>query len=425
MFPPTGTYTSTPTPTPVTPPPPTATFPVITPMTAIPLKGIQLSGKVYYYSNAFYDDSNESFNLGDYHFDKPIEIRMTKDYFLPKLYHGAWSADNQYLARPADLQPIIKSIYNHQDLGICIIDANGDLYKCIRIYNVVRPTTLSLTSGDHIQIQTITWSPNNKYLLVTIQGEYESDYVKFSPCVIEISTSSVDCRWMSIFSINDYDAYKAVAGAYAISWSPKEENKLAIPLKRNWWPVSVGIENGDSFDGHRWDDISTDDLKQGLYLVDTAPLLQGLTYHPPAADPILTLLWESPPSTTMDPEQLPLWTSDGKQIAFVYLYPWFNVERKNSRHLANANYAVGIIGENGQDFQKLFDSTSMYLSGVLPLGSSLPAIQIHRWLYQDRFLIFTAQIYLGSEDKYKQSLFLYDTETKQFFQVTNWNKFGN
>jgi hypothetical protein len=79
-----------------------------------------------------------------------------------------------------------------------------------------------------------------------------------------------------------------------------------------------------------------------------------------------------------------------------------------------------MIGEDGQNFQKLFDSTSMYLSGVLPSDSSIPAIKIHRWLYQDRFILFTAHVYRSIEDKYKQSLFLYDTETKQFFQLTTW-----
>lgn len=126
----------------------------------------------------------------------------------------------------------------------------------------------------------------------------------------------------------------------------------------------------------------------------------------------------------MDPQQLPVWSSDGKQIAFAYVDPWFTVARSSTYTMPIANFVVGMIGEDGKNFQKLFDSRTVYLSGVLPSESSLPAIYIHRWVYQDRFLLFTARIYFSAEDKYEQSLFLYDTQTDQFFPLTNWNEFG-
>ena len=410
------TWTSTPTPTPATLPPPTATFPVITLMTSQPLDDIYLSGKVLTHYTVL--------DLSKYHFDTLFQIDPRKD-----LYEGAWSGDGDYLAIATYLRPLSQDV-RFTDLGVCILrkqDINENVWKnfqgkakCIRIYTSIK-NPRSITQGDYAEIENISWSPDNKYLLVTVKGLDTAQYIITSPCMIEIDTSSVDCRWAYLVDAK-FTAYKIVTGAHAISWSPKDENKLAIPLKTNWYPESEGAENG-----HAPSNISrfpwyapTDDLKQGLYLVDTDPLVPWITDPLTIAD-VITLLWESPPNTTIDPDQLPLWTSDGKQIAFVYMDPWFNVER-NPRYpnIPTANYSVGMIGEDGQNFQKLFDSTSMYLSGVLPSDSSIPAIKIHRWLYQDRFILFTAHVYRSIEDKYKQSLFLYDTETKQFFQLTTW-----
>jgi len=422
--------TFTPSPTPATPPPPTATFRVITPMTPAPLS-IQLSGKVYYYyhdiiyhynSKHFFDI--KSFNLSDYHFEKPFDIGEPSNYFLTTLYKGVWSTDNQHLAYSIFLEPI-RILGKRGDLSVCILSVNQDKSKCIRIYtNINNPQ--SVTHGDYAEIKNISWSPDNKYLLVTVKGFNTSEYIITSPCIVEVETSSVDCHWSNAFFYPGVDIAlgRILIGAHAISWSPKDENKLAIPLKTNWIPVSEGAKNGQApFDIAPWD-VSTHDLKQGLYLADITPSLVYAS-PPPAPEQILKLLWESPPNTTMDPDQLPLWTSDGKQIAFVYMDPWFNVER-NQRYPNNptANYVVGMIGEDGQNFQKLFDSTSMYLSGVLSSDSSIPAINIHRWLYQDRFILFTAQVYQSTEDKYKQSLFLYDTKTRQFFQLTTWTDIG-
>jgi len=401
-------FTFTPTLAPATPPPPTATFPVITSMTPQPLDDIYLSEKVLTYYTVL--------DLSKYHFDTLFQVDPRKH-----LYEGAWSGDGDYLAIETYLRPLSQDV-RFTDLGVCILgkqDINENVWrnfrekaKCIRLYTSIK-NPRSVTQGDYAEIENISWSSDNKYLLVTVKGFSTSEYIITSPCMIEIDTNSVDCRWAYLVDAK-FTAYKIVTGAHAISWSPKDENKLAIPLKTNWYPVSEGAENG-----HAPSNITrfpwyapTDDLKQGLYLVDTDPLT--------IAD-VITLLWESPPNTTIDPDQLPLWTSDGKQIAFVYLDPWFNVER-NLRYpnIPTANYAVGIIGEDGQNFQKLFDSTSMYLSGVLPSDAGIPAINIHRWLYQDRFILFTAQVYQSTEDKYKQSLFLYDTETTQFFQLTTW-----
>jgi hypothetical protein len=401
------THTPTPTTTPATPPLPTATFPIITPMTVAPLSGIHLSGKVYYLDF-------KSLDLGAYHFDKPFEIDNPPNYYYDPplmLYQGVWSTDNQYLAYSATLVPIRNSLPKYKDLSVCILNVNQDKSKCFRIYTSIF-NHLSVTQGSYAEIKNISWSPDNKYLLVTGKGLGIT-----SPCIVEVETGSVDCRWSNAFIYRGVDnaVVKIIIGAHAISWSPKDENKLAIPLKKNWYPVSEGAQDSQApFDITPWD-VPTDDLKQGLYLVD-------ITQNP-APDQMLQLLWETPFNTTMDSDQLPLWTSDGKQIAFVYLDPWFTVER-NPRYpnIPTANYAVGMIGEDGQNFQKLFDSTSMYLSGVLPSDSSIPAINIHRWLYKDRFILFTAQVYRSIEDKYKQSLFLYDTETKQFFQLTNWNE---
>jgi len=403
-----GTFT--PTPTPATPPPPTATFPVITPMTVMPLSDVHLSGKVYYLDFRYFD-------LDTYYFGKPFEIIKPPDYFYDpplNLYQGVWSNDNKYLAYPATLKPIRNSLPKYADIGVCILSANQDNAKCIRIYTNIY-NHLSITQGSYAEIYNISWSPDSKYLLVTVKGLGVT-----SPCLVEVDTNSVDCRWANIYG---GAIYKVLAGAHAISWSPKDENKLVIPLKTNWYPMSDGVKNGhDISDIPPWD-LPTDNLEQGLYLVDIDSSL--LSAYPPADDRILRLLWKNPQNTTMNPGQLPVWTSDGDQIVFVYVDPWFNVE-KSLRYsmLPVANYVVGMIGKNGENFQKVFDSRIMYLSGVLPSESSPPIIQIHRWLYQDRFLLFTAQIYHSVEEKYKQSLFLYDTKTRQFFQLTTWTDIG-
>lgn len=417
------THTLTPTTTPATPPPPTATFPVVTPMTAVPLSGVRLSGKVYYYygyyggvyysEGGYYLDIN-SLNLSDFSFGKPFNIAEPPDYTSGTTFSsGVWSTDNQYMAYSVILSPVRNRYGNRGDLSVCIIDTNQDKSKCIRIYtNIYNPR--SITQGDFAEIKNISWSPDNKYLVVTVKGFSTSEYIITSPCLVEVETSSVDCHWSKSLYYTDIYFSRILTGAHAIAWSPQDENKLAIPLKTNWYPVGDGVKNGQApFDITPWD-IPTDDLKQGLYLVN-------ITQHP-TPDQMLKLLWEAPLNTTMDPDQLPLWTSDGKEIAFVYMDPWFNVERNpRDPNIPAANYAVGIVGEDGQDFQKLFDSTSMYLSGVLPADANIPAIKIRRWLYDNRFILFSAQVYQSSEDNYKQSLFLYDTEAEQFFQVTSWN----
>lgn len=429
-------------PTPVTPatitpviqqtPLPTATFHPITPMTPLPLKGIHLSGKVVYDS----PPDGSVINLIDYHFDAPLQVEM--HYYDSRLYHGAWSRDGEYVAQPLYLTPL-NGDSRYTDLAICILDGrsvdNNKLWekyenqaKCIRIYtNINNPR--SVTQGDYAEIKNVAWSPNNKYLLVIVKG-----FDVVSPCLVEMRTGSVDCHWARMFDNRvptysgtpdkSYTTGIVVTGAHAISWSPQDENKLVIPLKTNWLSLTEGVENGHSFASNAPWYSSTYNVREGLYLINITP---DLVYaYPPVYDRILTLLWETPQNTTLDPDQLPVWTSDGEQVAFVYVDPWFNVKKSlRFSMLPIANYVVGMIGEDGKNFQKVFDSRSMYLSGVLPSGSSLPTIQIHRWVYQDRFLLFTAQIYVSDEDKYAQSLFLYDAMTNQFFQVTNWNQYGN
>lgn len=407
--------TYTPSPIPMSPIP-TATLPSIAPMTPLPLKNIKLSNDVYYLGNEL------TINLSDYHFDKPLEIDSNR-YKSFVFYLGSWSADGKHLALKAEFQPIKNQMPKRTDLGICNSSADQGKSKCIRIYTNIYNHS-SVTQGNYAEIKNISWSPDNNYLLVTVKGINTEQYIITSPCLVEVDTSSVDCHWTNIFGgLAGNSAYKVVAGAHAISWSPQDENKLAIPLKTNWIPLSEGVESGSNpyAPVTPWD-IPTDSLKQGLYIVDINPLLMNT--YPPADDRILTLLWEAPQNTAIDPDQLPVWTSDGKQITFVYADPWFDVARNPIYpYTPIANYVVGMIGDDGKNFQKLFDSREMYLSGVvLPSGSNLPAIFIHRWVYQDRLMLFTAQVYLSAEHKYEQSLFLFDTKTGQFFQVTNWNE---
>lgn len=415
---------------PVATPLPTSTnFPVL-PITPNPPSNVQLSGEILYDS----EDGKAIIDLSNYHFYEPLHIEA-KDY--KTLNEGTWSEDGEYLAFATFLPPLSKDS-RYTDVGICVFSKQdllnekkwitiGEDTKCIRVFtNIFKPW--SVTQGNYLEIMNISWSPDNNYMLVVVKGIDTLQYNVTSPCLIEVDTNSVDCRWVNIFlspgelflGLLDIDVYKIVTGAHAISWSPKDENKLAIPLKTNWQPISDGIENGSTSSYVAPWDVSTDDLKQGLYLVDIS--IQSLfDISPPANDRSFSLLWEAPPNTTIDSDQLPLWTSDGSRIVFVYIDPWFNVERNMLYpNIPTANYTVGMIGEDGQNFQKLFDSTSMYLSGTLPSDANIPAIQIHRWLYQDRFILFTAQVYRSIEDKYKQSLFLYDTDTMQFFQLTTW-----
>ena len=420
---PTATFVFFPTKTPSltpAPPMPTAPLPPLTPATPLPLENIHLGDETIYYDGFI---EGGAINLSDYRFEKPFEVEA-RSYEL-----AGWSADKKYLAEKRSLHPIRDIIYNHMDLGICILNIEQrekyleentkNNVKCIRLYTNLYDH-LSLTHGDYVEIKNISWSPDNKYLLVTVKGLNTAQYIITSPCLIEIETGSVDCRWSNVFMQYHYDAYKIVSGAHAISWSPQDENKLAIPLKKNWYPIAEGVENGyDRLTILPWD-LPTDDLKQGLYLVDITPSLL-LAYK--TDDQVPTPLWEAPEGTTIDHEQLPLWTSDGKSIAFVYIDPWFNIERSILSSVKPiANYALGIVEEDGRNFRKLFDSRSMYLSGILPPDSSLPIINIHRWVNQDRFLLFTAQINRGVVGKHEHSLFLYDTETTDFFQLTTWSK---
>ena len=412
-----------PTETPV-PPMPTHSLPPITPATPNPLEGIYLRDEIIYYEG-FVEDG--SINLRDYHFEHPFEIEA-RSYAL-----SGWSVDRKYQAEKRTLPPIRNFSIKYRDIGICIsnveqreryLTENVEVYnKCIRLYTNIYDH-LSVTHGNYAEIKNISWSPDNMYLLATVKGVNTSQYIITSPCLVEVETNSVDCHWANIFKpyFNPYydDAYKVVTGAHAISWSPQNENKLAIPLKRNWCSITNGVKNGVEYclSPLPWDS-STDDLLQGLYITDLTPLVSALEH---AENQILTLLWQVPPNTTIDPDQLPLWTSDGKRIAFVYVDPWFNVEKSTTAMRPIANYAVGLVEEENGNFIKLFDSSEMYLSGVLPSDSSLPIILIHRWIDQDRFLLFTAKINREETGEYEHSLFLYDTETQLFFQLTNWSR---
>lgn len=283
--------TFTPTYVPVSPVP-TTTLPPVTPVTPLPLENIRLTGEVFYNPGAGLID------LKDYHFDRPLEITGAINARNPlTLYQGAWSADGKYLALRTTLSPIMHTTSMYEDLGICIfsreqvheyVGTNRDKYNCIRIYtNIYNPQ--SFQQGDYAEIKNISWSPDNKYLLVTVKGVNTGEYIITSPCLIEVDTHSVDCHWTNMFWEANNDVLRVIAGAHAISWSPQDKNKLAIPLKTNWLPISEGVENGYNLDTPitPWD-LSTDNLKQGLYLVDITPSL--LHAYPPENDRILTLL---------------------------------------------------------------------------------------------------------------------------------------
>lgn len=395
---------STPTPASILPLS-TTMLPPITPVTPSPLEDIKLFGKFLY--NPYYGANGKGvIDLSHYHFDHPLEVEAE---YTSNLYQGEWSWDLKYVAIASAMSPLSKDVRS-VDLAVCIVNMQTFEDHCIRIYtNILFPP---VSNNGHTKIHNISWSPDNKYLMVTVKGD--GDFIT-SPCLVEIDTNSVDCRWSLLFSNNNItNVPSLLSGAHAIAWSPQDKNKMAIPLKKNWLPLYLGVTNGSTlYTTMPWD-TPTNDLKQGLYIVDTTP-----AYLYSKDDEVFTMLWEAPNGTTMDHEQLPLWTSDGKKIAFVYIDPWINIAR-DSMQMPIANYVVGLVEESNGKFTKLFDSTDMYLSRILPSGSSLPVIHMYKWVYQDRFLLFTATIQKNSVGEREQSLFLYDTETEQFFQVTSW-----
>jgi hypothetical protein len=292
------------------PPAPTATLMPVIPATPLPLQNVTLSGKILL---SGIDAGERVLDLSDYHFKSPFQTQMS--IYQGQLYTGSWSPDGKYLALTMHLRPLSQDI-RYTDLVVCILrnqDVENENFwenldekaKCIRVYtNIFNPR--SITQGDYAEIKTISWSSNNNYLLLTVKGLNNNIT---SPCLIEIDTSSVDCRWANIFispgeltlGMLNRDVYKVVTGAHAISWSPLDENKFAMPLKTNWLFLSEGVKNGrNTFINFPWYG-PTDNLKQGLYLINIKPVMQY--EHPPAyhAHPPRTPLAKTGPA--LNPEQ--------------------------------------------------------------------------------------------------------------------------
>jgi hypothetical protein len=182
------------------PPAPTATLMPVIPATPLPLQNVTLSGKILL---SGIDAGERVLDLSDYHFKSPFQTQMS--IYQGQLYTGSWSPDGKYLALTMHLRPLSQDI-RYTDLVVCILrnqDVENENFwenldekaKCIRVYtNIFNPR--SITQGDYAEIKTISWSSNNNYLLLTVKGLNNNIT---SPCLIEIDTSSVDCRWANIF----------------------------------------------------------------------------------------------------------------------------------------------------------------------------------------------------------------------------------
>lgn len=390
---------------------PTSTLPPITPITPPPLVGVYLDEIVLRFGS-------KPIELSTYHFDKPLEITGDE---VATSYSGVWSWDRKYMATGTAFAPLHNDS-SFIDLGVCILKAyplwetSPEQESCIRLVTGIPLPGHPPVDVGYTKINNISWSPDNKSLMVTIvsaRGNY-------GPCLIDVETGSADCDWATSVFFNS-NMGTLLRGAHTIAWSPQDEHKFAIPLKKNWYPIVFGVKNGQNSSAIMPWDISTGDLQDGLYILDTT---QVPFRYPDDDEDFLTLLWSPTENTTINHEQFPLWTSDGKKIAFVYMDPWNNIEssqyRPSRAEMPFANYVVGLVQENNGEFENLFDSQKMYMSGVLPTDTSIPTIFLHQWIHEDRFLLFTATVRNKSTGEREHALFLFDLETKSYFQVTKW-----
>jgi hypothetical protein len=322
--------------------------------------------------------------------------------------------------------PCIEKTFGH--FNVCILktaylkmpDKNNLSYYLKRIFIKEGGTT----SIDR-QIRNISWSPDDRYLVVTFrwaESLWTTDATE-SPCLVDVRENKADCgssnRFLASFSEVDQQIIK---GVYAFSWSPVEKEKLVFPLQKNWSPFYDSDQLFPSF-------MPTGDYKDGLYMMD----LQTKT---------LTPVWLAPSATRMDYEQLPLWSAKGEKITFVLQEGGEKSADGASYYgggglLVLQNYVVVMINKDGSDYKRLFDGKDVYdqIGGLLPLDfQGGIKIRVGAWSPDERYLLFEVDMSkygvatsfnsgLDNQD-YIMGLFLYDTETGFIYQIRQFEFYG-
>jgi hypothetical protein len=302
------------------------------------------------------------------------------------------------------------------EIKLCILDASYlQTQDAENLAQYLKKTDFHLYSGwMSLQIRNISWSPDDKYLIVTIRW---SDNVE-SPCFVEVNTAKVDCSANNLFRSGFTEAeQKVLQGAYAIAWSPVDKNKLVFPLRKNWSPFFDKDQDFPFF-------LPTGNYEDGLYLIDLSKKN-------------IEDIWVAPINTRMDYEQLPLWSAKGERITFIYQEGGEKAPTEGSHHgggglLVLQNYVVASIDVTGENFTHLFDGKYVYsqIAGSMPPEFRGGQFQIRLGGYSpdEKYILF--EVDAGKKDpvhsqnigtdNYILGLFLYEIETREIYQVKDF-----